>query len=240
MTEEKKTPIRISEGQMADVRVACLNYKPMQERFDELERTHGFEVIPNPKPGEFYHDVSVLFMYPDTIKPLDFSKLPAGLQTTAIDIAKSGLATEQELKNWEIVLPSVGETLNLTKPVRGLTDFMKSWMVASGPGSECELGNGSHSIFVESSNGETKILKDQMILSEDSKITDYSQELTLLHVPARIARMSKRRQKIAIAKKPLRVIAKFKGVTPVAISGVESDNGVIEHTFSFNKEDVGS
>ena len=74
MTEEKKIPIKITAFQLADVRASAATYGPLQERLNDLENTHGFEIVPNNEINRMIYDQSVLFMYPVTLK-LDVSKI---------------------------------------------------------------------------------------------------------------------------------------------------------------------
>lgn len=58
--------IRVSRGHMGDLEAAALNCgnPRLQKHFEEMKKDPGFEIVDNPKPGEFLMDYSILFMYP--------------------------------------------------------------------------------------------------------------------------------------------------------------------------------
>lgn len=75
MSENKAIgPIRITRSHYIDLEVASLNCgnPRLQQLFEDKKKDPGFEIVDEPKPGEFYHDLSVMFMYPNEIKVLKY------------------------------------------------------------------------------------------------------------------------------------------------------------------------
>lgn len=94
-----KHPIRVSRGHMGDLEAAALNCgnKKLQERFEEMKKDPGFEIVDNPKPDEFLQDLSIMFMYansPPTIPDLNIPKL-----TTVQDVIDKAMVFDPALEN---------------------------------------------------------------------------------------------------------------------------------------------
>lgn len=69
--------IKVSRGHMGDLEAASLNCRnpELQKQFEDMKKDPGFEIIDNPKPGEFLMDLSVMFMYPSTFNIISKEKL---------------------------------------------------------------------------------------------------------------------------------------------------------------------
>ena len=73
---EGNAPIKVSRFHMGDLEAAALNCgnERIRENFERMKKDPGFEIIDDPKPGEFVHDLSIMFMYPNEILPIDINK----------------------------------------------------------------------------------------------------------------------------------------------------------------------
>ena len=67
--------IRISRGHYGDLCAAAMNVEninpELAARFKEMEK--DFEIVDEPQPGEFMMDLSIMFMYPNKITPLEIN-----------------------------------------------------------------------------------------------------------------------------------------------------------------------
>jgi hypothetical protein len=66
MSETKLKPYPITEGHLADLRIASINSPSLQKILKSMEDV-GFEITPEHPPGQWKPDYSVMFMYPGDI-----------------------------------------------------------------------------------------------------------------------------------------------------------------------------
>lgn len=63
---QKAKSYPITQGHLADLRVASVNSPSLQKHLQAMEDV-GFEIIPEPPPGQWRPDYGVLFMYPSDL-----------------------------------------------------------------------------------------------------------------------------------------------------------------------------